>query len=294
MDSGNEIKPAFSLNCRGQLLDLRRPLVMGILNATPDSFFADSRAHALDAALRRAEQMVAEGADILDVGGASSRPGATEVPPDVERARVVPIIEALSRAYPGVPVSIDTWRASVAEAALDAGARLLNDISAGSLDPDLYAVAARHPDVPYILMHMQGRPETMQQAPEYESVVTEVLDFFIREIARLQSMGVYQIVLDPGFGFGKTVAHNFALLRQLNVFGNVCERPVLAGVSRKSMINKVLHIKAEDALNGTTALHMAALLNGASLLRVHDVREAVEVVKLHAALSASEAGYHLQ
>lgn len=267
---------------------------MGILNATPDSFFSNSRAHALDAALRRAEQMVAEGADILDVGGASSRPGATEVPPDVERARVVPIIEALSRAYPGVPVSIDTWRASVAEAALDAGARLLNDISAGSLDPDLYAVAARHPDVPYILMHMQGRPETMQQAPEYESVVTEVLDFFIREIARLQEMGVYQIVLDPGFGFGKTVAHNFALLRQLRVFGNVCERPVLAGISRKSMINKVLNIKAEDALNGTTGLHMAALLNGASLLRVHDVREAVEVVKLHAALSASEAGYHLQ
>lgn len=291
MDPGNEIKQAFSLNCRGQLLDLRRPHIMGILNATPDSFFAGSRAQALDAALRRAEQMVAEGADILDVGGASSRPGAAEVPPEEERARVVPIIEALTRAYPLVPVSIDTWRASVAEAALDAGASILNDISAGSLDADLYAVAARHPDVPYILMHMQGRPETMQQAPEYSDVVTEVLDFFIREMACLRAMGVYQIVLDPGFGFGKTVAHNYALLRNLQVFERVCECPVLAGVSRKSMINKVLNIRAEQALNGTTALHMAALQNGALLLRVHDVREAVEVVQLHAALSGSEAGH---
>jgi len=291
MDPGNEIKEAFSLNCRGQLLDLRRPRIMGILNATPDSFFAGSRAQALDAALRRAEQMVAEGADILDVGGASSRPGAAEVPPEEERARVVPIIEALTHAYPQTPVSIDTWRASVAEAALDAGASILNDISAGTLDADLYAVAARHPDVPYILMHMQGRPETMQQAPEYSDVVTEVLDFFIREMACLRAMGVYQIVLDPGFGFGKTVAHNYALLRNLQVFERVCECPVLAGVSRKSMINKVLNIRAEQALNGTTALHMAALQNGALLLRVHDVREAVEVVQLHAALSGSEAGH---
>ncbi len=278
-----------TLNARSRLLDLSRPVVMGILNVTPDSFFDGGRYTDTDAWLEQAEKMLKQGAAILDIGGASSRPGAQEVSAAEELDRVIPAIEVLNKHFPDALISIDTWRASVAEMAVKAGAALVNDISAGRLDSGLYPVVAamngsRSNAVPYVLMHMQGRPETMQQQPTYGDVVTEVLDFFIAEVARLRSLQVHDIILDPGFGFGKTVEQNFQLLRQLSVFKNVLQLPVLAGLSRKSMICKTLQVNPERALNGTTALHMVALQQGASILRVHDVREAVEVIKLWEAL----------
>jgi dihydropteroate synthase len=273
-----------TLNCRGRLLDLTRPAVMGILNVTPDSFFDGGRLGAPGDVLRRAEAMLNEGAAILDVGGASTRPGAAAVEEAEELRRVLPAIEALREEFPAAILSVDTWRAGVARAALDAGASLINDVSAGRLDSDLYpAVAAANAalpgGVPYILMHMQGTPGTMQQNPVYGDVVQEVLDFFIAEVGRLRALGVRDIVLDPGFGFGKTVEHNFSLLKNLHVF-QILGLPVLAGLSRKSMICKVLKVNPDKALNGTTALHMVALQQGARILRVHDVREAVEVIRL--------------
>lgn len=268
-----------TLNCRGRLLDLSCPLVMGILNTTPDSFFDGGRYTGVETALRQAEKMLGEGATLLDVGGASSRPGAPEVPEQEEMERVIPVIQAIKSHFPEAFVSTDTWRAHVARAAVEAGADIVNDISAGKMDLALYDTVASL-GVPYILMHMQGTPGTMQQQPHYEDVVTEVLDFFITELARLRALGVKDIVLDPGFGFGKTVAHNFTLLKNLHVFSAATGLPVLAGLSRKSMICKVLKVKPENALNGTTALHIVALQQGAGILRAHDVKEAVEVIRL--------------
>lgn len=274
-----------SLNCKGRLLDISRPVVMGILNTTPDSFFDGGRYTGVDTALAQAESMLSEGAAILDVGGASSRPGAAEVSEKQELERVVPVIGAIMRRFPDAVISVDTWRAAVAAAAVAAGAAIVNDISAGRLDARLYATTAGL-RVPYILMHMQGAPGTMQQNPQYDDVVTEVLDFFIRELEKLRALGVTDIVLDPGFGFGKTVEHNFRLLKNLHVFGHVTGLPVLAGISRKSMICKVLKVNPDKALNGTTALHMVALQQGARILRAHDVREAVEVIRLWEQLEA--------
>lgn len=275
----------FSLNCRGKLLDLTEPVVMGILNTTPDSFFDGGRYTGLDAALLQAEKMLRQGAVLLDVGGASSRPGADTVPIDEEKSRVLPLIEAITQKFPEAFVSVDTWRVAVAREAVAAGAHLVNDISAGKLDEaeSMYEMVGKM-QVPYILMHMSGTPDTMQQKPEYTDVTTEVLDFFLREIKRLHAAGVYDIVLDPGFGFGKTVEHNYQLLNGLHVFENVTGLPVLAGLSRKSMICKVLKVNPENALNGTTALHMVALQQGARILRAHDVKEAVECLKLWKAL----------
>lgn len=277
-----------SLNCRGRLLDLTQPVVMGILNTTPDSFFDGGRYTGLDAALFQAEKMLRHGAFLLDVGGASSRPGADTVPIDEEKSRVLPLIEAITQQFPEAFVSVDTWRVSVAHEAVAAGAHLVNDISAGRLDntENMYETVGAL-QVPYILMHMAGTPDNMQQNPEYTDVNTEVLDFFIREISRLHAAGVYDIVLDPGFGFGKTVEHNYQLLNGLHVFENVTGLPVLAGLSRKSMICKVLKVNPENALNGTTALHMVALQQGARILRAHDVKEAVECVKLWKALKGA-------
>lgn len=268
-----------TINCRGRVLGLSHPLVMGILNVTPDSFFDGGRYAGGTTALRQAEKMLAEGATFLDVGGASSRPGAAEVCEKEEMGRILPVIETIVRHFPDAIVSIDTWRAGVARAAADAGAAIVNDISAGRLDPKLYETVARL-GLPYILMHMQGTPGTMQQSPHYEDIVTEVLDFFIRELEKLRALGVKDIVLDPGFGFGKTVEHNYRLLKHLHVFGNATGLPVLAGISRKSMVCKVLKVNPEHALNGTTALHMVALQQGACILRAHDVREAMEAIKL--------------
>jgi dihydropteroate synthase len=268
-----------TLNCRGRLLDLSTPRVMGILNVTPDSFFDGGRYTNVSALLHQAEKMLQDGADILDVGGASSRPGADEVPLEQEKQRVLPAVEALARQFPEAILSVDSWRAELARLAVQAGASMVNDISAGRLDAAMYPTVAEL-GVPYVLMHMQGSPKTMQQAPQYADVVTEVLDFFIAEIGKLRALGLHDILLDPGFGFGKSVEHNYLLLKHLQTFSAVTRLPLLAGVSRKSMICKPLGIRPEAALNGTTALHMVALQQGAAILRVHDVREAVETIRL--------------
>ncbi|MBL7828667.1 MAG: dihydropteroate synthase [Saprospiraceae bacterium] len=268
----------------GRLIDLSAPVVMGILNITPDSFFDGGQHFDVDAALRQAEKMLREGAAFLDLGGASSRPGAIEVSESEELSRVIPVVETIIRTFPDVLISIDTWRARVAREAALAGASIINDISAGRMDAQLFPTVAEL-KLPYVLMHMQGTPSNMQKAPEYEDVVTEVLDFLITKIAELHALNIYDIILDPGFGFGKSVAHNFELLKNLHVFSTVTGLPVLAGISRKSMICKTLGIKPADALNGTTALHMVALQQGASILRAHDVKEAVEVIQLWKALN---------
>jgi len=251
---------------------------MGILNVTPDSFFDGGRYTRQDALLRQAEQMLKEGASILDIGGMSSRPGAEIISVEEELQRVLPSIEALHQAFPEAILSIDTIRGRVAEEAVGAGAAIVNDISAGAFDESMYPTVARL-QVPYILMHMKGSPKTMQDNPDYEDVVQTVLDFFIAEVGKLRALDVHDIVLDPGFGFGKAVEHNYQLLKQMHLF-KILDLPLLAGLSRKSMINKVLKTKPEHALNGTTALNMVALQQGAKILRVHDVRPAMEAVKL--------------
>lgn len=277
------LHPQRTLNCKGRLLTLDRPRVMGILNITPDSFFEGSRVQGAGL-LARAERMLAEGADILDIGGMSSRPGAELISEDEELSRVIPAIEALQRHFPQTILSVDTIRASVARMAVEAGASMINDISAGRLDEAMYEIVGAL-RVPYVLMHMQGTPRTMQQDPHYENVVVEILDFFIAEMGKLRALGVHDIILDPGFGFGKTLAHNYELLKGMQAF-QILEAPVLAGLSRKSMVTRLLGVNPSEALNGTTALHMVALQNGARILRVHDVKEAVEVVKIFEQLTS--------
>lgn len=266
---------------RERLVTPRFPLVMGVINLTPDSFHAPSRTEA-DHALGAAERMLEEGASILDLGGASSRPGATEIDADEELRRVVPAIAAVHARYPEAIISVDTWRARVAQVAVEAGARLVNDIGAGLLDPDMLdTVAALR--VPYVAMHMQGTPATMQRDPRYTNVAAEVTRFLSERMHAAHAAGIADVVLDPGFGFGKTTAHNFTLLRELQRI-TALGAPVLAGLSRKRMINEVLGTSPAEALNGTTVLNTIALLNGAAILRVHDVKEAVECVKLIGAL----------
>lgn len=251
---------------------------MGILNITPDSFHQASCTATVDDALRRAEVMLGDGAAILDVGGASSRPGSLEVPLEVERERALPVVRALHRRFPQALISIDTWRADIAAGAVEAGACLVNDISAGSMDEAMLGAVARL-KVPYILMHMQGTPRTMQVAPAYNDVVAEVVKFLSGRALAARAAGIADLVVDPGFGFGKNTGHNFALLHGLQAVRQL-GYPVLAGLSRKRMINDVLGTVPGEALNGTTVLNTMALLNGAHILRVHDVRAAVEAVKL--------------
>ena len=265
---------------KDRLVPIRFPLVMGILNATPDSFHADSRVD-VDGALRQAEAMLEAGAGLLDIGGASSRPGADEVPADEERRRVLPVVEAVHARFPEAWLSVDTWRAPVAKAAVEAGAGLVNDIGAGLLDPAMLPMVARL-GVPYVAMHMQGTPATMQQDPRYDDVVTEVVHFLSGRLRAAHDAGIADVLLDPGFGFGKTTAHNYALLRALPRL-KLLGAPLLVGLSRKRMINQVLGTDPSEALNGTTALNTLALEHGADVLRLHDVREAVEAVKLVAA-----------
>lgn len=272
------LHPQKTINCKGSLLLLEKPAIMGVLNLTPDSFFDGGKYADLQSVLRQAEKMIQEGAAILDVGGVSTRPGAALPNLATELSRVIPVVEALASRFPETILSIDTFRAAVARAAVEAGAGMVNDISAGKLDPDLYATVAEI-QVPYVLMHMQNTPATMQINPEYGDVVLEVTDFFIREIGVLRSLGVKDIMLDPGFGFGKLPEHNFRLLQMLDSFAFL-EFPLLAGLSRKSMVYKTLGITPEEALNGTTALNMVALQRGARLLRVHDVKEARETIAL--------------
>lgn len=266
------------INCRGQLLSLEEPLLMGILNTTPDSFYKGSRVTSKNTLLTQAEQMLKEGATILDIGGASSRPGAKPIPLEEELKRVLPAVKLLQQHFPTAILSVDTYRATVAQAAFEAGAHILNDISGGRMDADLWQTVAQA-QAPYILMHMQGSPQTMQHQPQYGDLMTTVLDFFIDKIGQLQELGIKDIILDVGFGFGKTIAHNYELLANLSAF-QALKHPLLAGISRKSMIWKVLENTPEQALNGTTALHMVALQQGAKILRVHDVKAAQEVLLL--------------
>ena len=266
-----------TLRIKDRLVELNAPLVMGILNATPDSFHAASRVD-VDEALRKAERMLGDGAAILDIGGASSRPGSTEVEEAEELRRVVPVIAAIHTRFPEALISVDTWRAAVAREAVHAGAGMVNDIGAGLPDPAMLPTVARL-HVPYIAMHMQGTPATMQQAPHYADVAAEVTHFLSERLNACRAAGIADVWLDPGFGFGKTTDHNHRLLRDLQRI-TVLGAPVLVGVSRKRMIKEVLGITAAEALNGTTVLHTIALLNGAAVLRAHDVKEAVEAVRL--------------
>ncbi len=267
------------------MLDLRQPVVMGILNLTPDSFFDGGRYTGVDAALAQAERMLSEGAALLDLGGMSSRPGAVLISEQEELGRVLPVVTAIAERFPAAILSVDTFRSNVAAQCVAAGASIINDIYAGRFDEKMFETVAAL-DLPYIMMHMQGDPGNMQAAPSYDDVVKEVLHFFIQKMGELRALGVKDIVLDPGFGFGKTVPHNYLLLNYLHVF-SMLELPILAGISRKSMICKVLGVKPENALNGTTALHMVALQQGACILRAHDVKEAVQVVRLWQTLEAN-------
>jgi dihydropteroate synthase len=277
--------PPTTLNCAGTLLSLETPLIMGILNVTPDSFYDGGRYQKLDAALRQAEKMLSEGASILDIGGASSRPGAIHVSAEEEIRRTLPVIETIKKEFPESVLSIDTYQSAVARAAVEAGAGIVNDISGGSFEENFLATVADL-RVPYVLMHLNGEPKTMQQNPHYEDLMLEITDYFIQKIGLLRQHGVIDILLDPGFGFGKTIEHNYQLLQQLDTF-NFLELPFLIGLSRKSMIYKLLDRKPEEVLAATSALHLVALQKGAKLLRVHDVREAMDVVKVWESLGGS-------
>jgi dihydropteroate synthase len=266
-------------NVNGRLLDFSTPKVMGILNVTPDSFYDGNRYSDHTAALDQTEKMVRDGADMIDIGGYSSRPGADDIPADEEARRVVAITAAIAKQFPQVLISIDTFRSEVAAKALDAGAGILNDITGGDYDPTLRKLA-RARRAPYIIMHMRGTPKTMNQLAQYDNVVKEVVRDLQQKIHDYRQEGLTDLAIDAGFGFAKTVDQNFEMLRNLNAFATIGP-PLLVGISRKSMIWRTLEIKPEDALNGTTALNMAALLKGADILRVHDVKEAVECVKLY-------------
>lgn len=271
------------MNCKGNLIFLDEPCIMGILNITPDSFFDGGNYLSEERIIEQAKKHLEEGAVILDVGGYSTKPGAAFVSEQEELNRVIPVVELLHRQFPEAIISIDTFRANVAQKAVEKGAAIINDISAGSMDENLLDVVASL-NVPYILMHMQGTPETMQQNPQYENVVQEVMQFFYEKIAVLNQKGIKDIILDPGFGFGKTVQHNYQLMQSLEDF-KIFEMPILVGISRKSMINKVLDVSPKEALNGTTVLNTIALSKGANMLRVHDVKAAKEAVLIMEQLS---------
>lgn len=276
----------YTLNCKGKLLVIDQPIVMGIINVTPDSFFEGHSPLGLEGIVTLAGKMIDDGAIILDIGGQSTRPGSERIKADREIDRVVPVIEAILSKYPDTIISIDTYQSRVAEIAVNAGASIVNDISAGEMDKEMIGMVASL-RVPYICMHIKGTPETMQKDIHYDNVVKEVLDYFIFKIAACKAAGILDIIIDPGFGFGKTIAHNFRLLQQLEIF-KLLEKPVLVGISRKSTIYKTLGISANEALNGTTVLNTIALLNGAAILRVHDVKEAKEAIALIGSLNAAQ------
>ncbi|MDP4223491.1 MAG: dihydropteroate synthase [Bacteroidota bacterium] len=268
-----------SINVKGKLIELSSPKVMGIINITPDSFYEGSRFMREEEYLNAALKMVEEGAAIIDIGGYSTRPGASKISPEEERDRVLKAIKLINRELPDLIISIDTFRADIAmEAVLECGAGIINDITGGEADKKMFRVVEKL-NVPYVLMHMKGTPGKMERNPVYDDVVADILRWLSGRITRLQSHGVNDIIIDPGFGFGKTVSHNFEMLRRLRDF-SIAGLPVLVGISRKSMIWKSLDIRPEEAQNGTTVLNTAALLNGADILRVHDVREAVQAIRL--------------
>ncbi len=271
----------FSLNLKGRLLEADRPLVMGILNVTPDSFYDGSRSFDTDTVSRRVEQMVAEGADIIDIGAYSSRPGADDVSVDEELRRLAMGMEIIRHITPDIPVSVDTFRARVARVAVnEMDANIINDISGGDLDPDMFDTVAELA-VPYVLMHMRGTPATMQSMTDYNDVTADVITDLSVKLNRLNLAGVADVIIDPGFGFSKTLDDNYRLMESLPTFGEAFPgRPLLVGVSRKSMLTRLLGIAPDDALNATTALNTIAMTLGASILRVHDVKACVEAVKV--------------
>jgi dihydropteroate synthase len=268
----------YSLNCRGRLLNWMDPILMGVINITPDSFYAGSRIRSQEELITQSEKMLSEGATILDLGGLSTRPGAQEISPDAEIERVVPAIKFLSDRFPEAIISVDSYRFKVAELALQAGASIINDIGAEKQEQSLAELAAAW-QVPYICMHMRGNPQTMQKMTGYDDLATEVLDYFIWKKAQYHQMGLRDLIIDPGFGFAKTIDQNFLLLKKMRILA-MLELPVLVGLSRKSTVYKTLGIKAEDSLNGTTVMHTLALEQGAAILRVHDVKEAKEAIRL--------------
>ncbi|WP_421941127.1 dihydropteroate synthase [Pedobacter sp.] len=278
MSEKNFFQAKQSLNIKGRLLDLSSPKVMGILNVTPDSFYNKSRTETIEDALRKVEQFLKEGATFIDIGGYSSRPGAKDISADEELERLIPVVESIANNFPEAIMSIDTFRARVAQETILAGAHIVNDIASGDMDDEMLETVAKL-QVPYIFMHMQGTPQTMQQAPVYNNVLLDIVDYFSRKVEKLRALKIHDVILDPGFGFGKTIAHNYELLNKMEDF-QIFGLPILVGFSRKGMIYKPLEITASEALNGTTVLHTIALQKGAKILRVHDVKEAVECVKL--------------
>ncbi|WP_241559080.1 dihydropteroate synthase [Chitinophaga barathri] len=272
------LRKDFTIRCRGKLIPLSHPVVMGIINITDDSFYANSRSRSLQHIITRAGEMLEAGAGMLDLGAQSTRPGAEEVGPAEELERLLPVIHGLVNHFPEAVLSVDTYHAAVAEKAILAGAAIINDVSAGEMDPEMIPTAAAL-KVPYIAMHMKGTPLNMQKDPLYEDVVREVLDYFIYKTDACRQAGIADVIIDPGFGFGKTLAHNYQLLDKLELL-LLAGAPILAGVSRKSMIYRLLGSTPAEALNGTTVINTLALQKGASILRVHDVKEAMEAVRI--------------
>ncbi|MGI8581870.1 MAG: dihydropteroate synthase [Chitinophagaceae bacterium] len=268
----------FSLNCRGKLLLIDKPLAMGIINITPDSFYEGSRQQTNTSILERAKKMITEGADIIDIGGQSTRPGSNRISVKEELQRVLAAMDIILKKFPEVILSVDTYQSAVAIESVNAGASIINDISAGNMDGAMISTIAKL-QVPYICMHMKGTPENMQDNPSYENITREVLAFFIQKTDDCKRAGINDVIIAPGFGFGKTVTHNFRLLKELSAF-KMLEMPIMAGLSRKSSIYKTLGTTASEALNGTSVLNTLALQNGADILRVHDVKEAKEVIAL--------------
>ncbi len=267
-----------TINCKGSLVDLKSPKVMGILNITPDSFFDGGKYKNESDFLLQTEKMLSEGATFIDVGAYSSRPGAKHISEEEELQRIVPVIDLLVKNFPEIIISVDTFRSKVAKETIENGAAIVNDISGGKMDENMFKTVVNL-QVPYILMHMSGTPQNMQKNPVYEDVTKEIISFFAAQIHKLHQLKLNDIIIDVGFGFGKTTAHNFEILKNLSLFKNL-DAPILAGISRKSMLYKTLDISAQEALNATTSANTIALLNGANILRVHDVKEAIEAVKI--------------
>jgi dihydropteroate synthase len=268
-----------TINCHGQLIDLTSPKVMGILNVTPNSFYDGNRYNTERLILNQVEKMLVEGATFIDVGVHSSKPNADLVSSEEEAIRLIPVLKAILQHFPETILSVDTFRSEIAKIGLDHGAAIINDISAGALDKNMFKVVAEH-RVPYVMMHMRGTPKTMNSLTQYEAIVNELIFYFSERIALARSFGIIDLIIDPGFGFAKTMDQNYEVLQKLELFQNL-DLPILVGVSRKSMVYKPINATAEEALNGTSVLNTIALTKGASILRVHDVKEAVECIKLY-------------
>lgn len=282
LDKNTDNQPQTVLNCQGKLLNLSQPKVMGILNINEDSFYAKSRISSANHALFQVDKMLDQGADIIDIGGMSSRPGAELISPEEECSRILPILKAIRSEFQDLIISIDTIYSSTAKQVIDAGANIINDISAGKIDSEMISTVGQL-NCPYIIMHMVGKPTNMQSFTDYNDLLLDITDYFIDISTKCQLAGIKDLMIDPGFGFSKTIEQNFMLLNRMNEL-NIFGFPIVAGVSRKSMIWKTIQSNSQEALNGTTALHMSCLERGAKILRVHDVKEAVECVKLYSAL----------